>query len=132
LIEILESEGFDCVARGDIRGHHSRDARSWSPEDYGGVDAGITNPPWEAFTMAGIMQHQSSFVPSWFLIYSDWMFTRQSAQLVAERCTDVVPIGRVKWFPDSKSVGFDNCCWVRMDIEKRFPTLFWPMGGKNA
>jgi len=126
----LEVEGFYCRAMGDIRYSDHRDARGWSPKDYDNIDAVITNPPWGAKLMMEIMERQSGFVPSWFLIYSDWLFTKQSARLMQERCTDIVPIGRVKWFPDSASVGFDNCCWVCMDAGKKHPTLFWPMAAK--
>ena len=98
--------------------------------DFAGVDAVITNPPWTHDIMAEIMWLQSRFVPAWFLIYSDWLFTRQSASLMLDRCTDIVPIGRVKWIPGSKSVGFDNCCWVRMTTGKYGPVTFWPMSGK--
>lgn len=135
LVDHLEAEGFSCVMRGDIRdnqpyGAQPLDARTWKKSDFRKADASITNPPWEAGLMAEIMEHQSGFVPSWFLIYSDWLFTKQSARLMQERCTDIVPIGRVKWFPDSASVGFDNCCWVCMDAGKKHPTLFWPMAAK--
>lgn len=126
LIAHLESQGFLCVTKGDLADSNATDARGWSKEDFEFADCSITNPPWERFTMAGIMEHQSTFVPSWFLIYSDWIFTKQSARLMHERCTDIVPIGRVKWFPESKSVGYDNCCWVRMDINKRGTVEFWP------
>ena len=96
-----------CIVDGDLV--HGSDARDWVREDYGDVDAVITNPPWTPDIMAEIMWMQSRFVPAWFLIYSDWLFTRQSAQLMRDRCTDIVPIGRLKWIPDTKSVGFDNC-----------------------
>jgi hypothetical protein len=124
LVQHLEKFVFKCVAQGDLR--DAIDATKWDEADFNGADATVTNPPWEAATMAAIMEHQSTFVPSWFLIYSDWLFTKQSARLMWERCTDIVPIGRVRWFPESKSVGYDNCCWVRMDINKRGTVEFWP------
>ena len=121
----LNAEGFECVSYGDIA--DGFDAREWNLVDFFDADACITNPPWEARLMAEIMEHQSNFVPSWFLVYSDWLFTHQSTMLVSARCTDIVPIGRVKWFPESKSVGFDNCCWIRLQADKLQPTIFWPM-----
>lgn len=122
----LEEDGFLCVGYGDIS--KGRDARDWKSADFHHADAAITNPPWEAKLMAEIMEHLSGFVPSWFLVYSDWLFTHQSAKLVSARCTDIVPIGRVKWFPESKSVGFDNCCWIRLHANNLQPvTSFWPM-----
>ena len=124
LIGHLEKFLFECVAQGDLR--DGIDARDWDAKDFNGADAAVTNPPWEAATMVDIMEHLSTFVPSWFLIYSDWLFTKQSAKLMWDRCTDIVPIGRVQWFPESKSVGYDNCCWVRMDPNKNQHVEFWP------
>jgi hypothetical protein len=134
LVDHLEKEGLTCLMRGDIRegqpyGAIPFDARAWKKSDFRKADATITNPPWKEPMLSEIMEHQSIFVPSWFLIYSDWLFTRQSSKLMHERCTDIVPIGRVKWFPESKSVGYDNCCWVRMDLNKQQDVVFWPMRG---
>lgn len=128
----LDEKGFLCVKYDDIT-EGGRDAREWDRDDFKDADACITNPPWEAKLMAEIMEHQSGFVPSWFLVYSDWLFTHQSAKLMSARCTDIVPIGRVKWFPESKSVGFDNCCWIRLQPNNLQPvTSFWPMVKQNA
>jgi hypothetical protein len=125
----LEDAGLRCGAFGDLNDANRLDARTWDRDDFDGIDAVITNPPWEARTMMGIMEHQSTFRPSWFLIYSDWLFTHQSSGLMKDRCTDIVPVGRVKWIEGSKSVGFDNCCWVRMwkDKDSHSPAMFWPM-----
>lgn len=126
----LEALSLRCAARGDINGNPKLDARNWRRADYKDAKIVITNPPWEARLMMEIMQHQSASLPSWFLIYSDWLFTKQSHELMQYRCTDVVPIGRLKWIKGSKSVGFDNCCWVRMWSGKDGPTTaakFWPI-----
>lgn len=124
LIEHLEEKGFVCIARGDS--DRGRDARDWSRNDFAGADAVITNPPWMSDIMMEIMWVQSGVVPAWFLIYSDWLFTKQSGHVLRDRCTDIVPIGRLKWIHGSKSVGFDNCCWVRMSKDKNGPVEFWP------
>jgi hypothetical protein len=126
LIRHLEKHGLRCVASGDLTDSNATDARAWSEWDFNDADTVIVNPPWERFTMMGIMEHQSTFRPSWFLIYSDWIFTKQSAKLMWERCTDIVPIGRVKWFPESTSVGYDNCAWIRLDPNKNGTVEFWP------
>lgn len=126
----LEKLGMKCVAKGDLRGEPPLDARYWQREHYGQAKVVITNPPWEHQIMVSIMERQSDMLPSWFLIYSDWLFTHQSALAMRERCTDIVPVGRLKWIKGSKSVGFDNCCWVRMWKDKPFggkPAKFWPM-----
>ena len=141
LIKILEKHGFDCRMCGDIAGISGSppdsagwmmpavepmDARKWKRADFRNADACITNTPWTHELQVEIMMHQSQFVPSWFLVKSDWIFTKQSGTIMNARCTDIVPIGRVKWFPDSKSVGFDNCAWVRMTRHKYGATEFWP------
>jgi hypothetical protein len=127
LIRHLEGAHLTCVASGDLNLDNCIDARSWAPEDLNHADAVVTNPPWERYAMAGIMEHFSYFTAGWYLIYSDWLFTKQSAVLMRDRCTDVVPIGRIKWIPNSPSVGFDNCCWVRMSPYKQTETVLWPM-----
>lgn len=121
----LEEFGLKCVDHGDI--DSGRDARGWTRADFAQADAMITNTPWEHDLMSAIMELHSGFVPSWFLISMDWLATRQAALLVAERCTDVVPIGRLKWIPQSKHTGFDNCAWVRMSRDKDTgPARLWP------
>lgn len=112
----LEGLGLKCVEHGDIES--GWDARNWCADDFRQADATITNPPWEHELMASIMERHACHVPAWFLVSSDWLFTKQSATLVAELCTDVVPIGRLKWVPDTKHTGFDNCAWVRMHKAK--------------
>jgi hypothetical protein len=51
---------------------------------------------------------------AWLLFDSDWSHTRQSAALI-RHCSDVVPIGRLKWIPDSKFTGKDNAAWYRFE-----------------
>jgi hypothetical protein len=131
LADHLIGMGLKCVARGDLNDDSKKDARLWSKRDFDQAGVVVTNPPWEAQLMMEIMWRQSDFLPSWFLIYSDWLFTHQSHDLMRMRCTDVVPIGRLKWIKGSKSVGFDNCCWVRMWAGKTgaFHAKFWSMAG---
>lgn len=125
----LETNGFRCTAWGDVSHGLQRDALDWTPKDFNGAQAVVTNPPWKPAVMHSIMRHLSTFLPCWFLVYWDWPSTHQSKVLMTMRCTDVVPIGRVKWIPNSKSVGFDNACWVKMSTDKdsHKPTALWPM-----
>jgi len=129
LMQYLVKKGFVCVNAGDISHTPSTDARdttAWRKEAYIGADAVVTNTPWSHKLMVEIMLAQTRHVPGWFLINSDWIFTKQSADIMKARCTDIVPIGRVKWF-DNK-VGFDNCAWVRMTAFKQPDQFveFWP------
>jgi len=129
IVDYLESQGFKCVRKGDIE--EGEDARDWKQADFVGADVCITNTPWSNDLMQEIMWAQTQHVPGWFLINSDWIFTKQSAKIMWERCTDIVPIGRVKWF-DNK-VGFDNCTWVRMTAFKQPDQFieFWPFPVKS-
>jgi len=128
LRDYLVQNGFRCVNSGDINQTQRSDARRWGKENFKGADVVVTNTPWSHDLMEAIMLRQTNYLPGWFLVYSDWVFTKQSASIMRERCTDIVPIGRVKWFPDSASVGFDNCCWVRMTAYKQPDQFveFWP------
>lgn len=75
-------------------------------------DAFITNPPWERLLLHRLIDHLKWVRPTWMLIDSDWLFTKQAAEYIPD-ATHIVAIGRIKWIPDSDSVGMDNACWVR-------------------
>lgn len=74
----------------------------------------ITNPPWDVEVMHPILEHLTSIKPVWFLLYADWLFTRQAGPYIP-MASHIVAVGRVKWFPDSPHQGKDNTCWVRFD-----------------
>jgi hypothetical protein len=52
--------------------------------------------------------------PTWLLFDADWMHTRQSTPFMPY-LRKIVSVGRVKWIPDSKMTGKDNCCWYLFD-----------------
>lgn len=90
----------------------SRDALEYVPRF--GVcwpDYFITNPPWDRKVLHPIITHLSDMAPTWLLFDADWMHTKQAAPFLAERCHKIVSVGRVKWIPDSKMTGKDNCAW---------------------
>ena len=37
----------------------------------------------------------------------------------------IVSVGRVKWIPDSKMTGKDNCCWYLFDSTNKAVTEFY-------
>lgn len=90
----------------------------------------ITNPPWPARSgngdpTVGLIKHLSAIAPTWMLLSSDFAHNKYFSDLV---CRKIVSVGRLKWVPDSKSVGFDNCAWYLFD--KKLPlfqrgTLFY-------
>ena len=48
-------------------------------------------------------------------VLADWLHTQQSRPFLP-LLRKVVSVGRVKWIPDSKMTGKENCAWH----------LFWP------
>lgn len=89
-----------------------RDALSITAEDLraAGATMAISNPPWTRPILHAIINHYLRLCPAWWLYDADWIHNRESAQLLM-RCARIVPIGRVKWIPDSPHSGMDNCAW---------------------
>ncbi|MGB1214859.1 MAG: class I SAM-dependent methyltransferase [Pikeienuella sp.] len=89
----------------------------------GCADFIITNPPWDRKILHPMIEHFSAMRPTWLLFDSDWMHTKQSAPFMPW-LRKVVSVGRVKWIPDSKHTGKDNCCWYLFDQHQGGPTVF--------
>ena len=70
----------------------------------------ITNPPWDRKILHPLIIHLSDIAPTWLLFDADWVHTKQSTEYM-NRCVKIVSVGRVKWIPDSKMTGKDNCAW---------------------
>ena len=122
LVEHLENFGHKCLRARDLylglTIDTSMDARLITSSD---ADYFITNPPWERDVMHAIIENLSKIRPCWLLIDADWMHTKQAIPYMSS-CRSIVSIGRVKWIPDSKSTGLDNCCWYLFDARQRM----WP------
>lgn len=74
----------------------------------------ITNPPWDRKILHPMIEHFSDQAQTWLLFDADWLHTKQSVPFLP-RLRKVVSVGRVKWIPDSKMTGKDNCCWYLFD-----------------
>ena len=112
----------DDVSQGDARHVHV-------PADLGLIY--ITNPPFVRELMHEIMLHCCRQVPSWFLIESDWLMTQQATEIIAKHGSDIVAIGRLKWFrpDDPRQKGndpMDNFSWLRLEPEPYGAPRFWP------
>jgi hypothetical protein len=83
----------------------------------------ITNPPWDRKILHPMIERFSAMRPTWLLFDADWMHTKQSAPFMPW-LRKVVSVGRVKWIPDSKHTGKDNCCWYLFDQHAEGPTEF--------
>ena len=83
----------------------------------------ITNPPWDRKILHPMISHFRQIAPTWLLFDADWAHTKQSAEFMPY-CHKIVSVGRVKWIPDSKMTGKDNCAWYLFDINEA-PTVFY-------
>jgi hypothetical protein len=127
----LERNGHVCVWASDIEPQKSlsnllkiykRDYRDVVGQS--GADYFITNPPWDRKILHPMIEFLSFLRPTWLLFDADWMHTKQSADLI-RYCVKIVSVGRVKWIPDSKMTGKDNCCWYLFDHNHKGKTEFY-------
>jgi hypothetical protein len=89
----------------------------------------ITNPPWSRPLLHALIAHLAAIKPTWLLFDASWKHTQQAARL-APICTDVVSVGRLKWFRNSRYDPPDDCAWYRFDAVDPTPTRFhWRQGG---
>ncbi len=89
-----------------------------------GVDLIITNPPWDRPILHAMIPHFIQVAPTWFLLDADWIHTRQAAPFMP-MLRKIVSVGRVKWQPDSKFTGKDNCAWHLFGPPSGFPAEFF-------
>lgn len=127
LIDHLQKAGHRCTYGVDIepRWPMARvgDATAML-YNMGGAKCFITNPPWDRSILHPIILNLSDQAPTWLLFDADWVHTRQSAPFM-RRLRKIVSIGRIKWIPDSKMTGKDNCAWHLFTKPSRKPTLFY-------
>lgn len=76
----------------------------------GGIDHIITNPPWDREILHPMIEYFREIAPTWLLFDADWAYTKQAIPFM-RYCHKIVAVGRVKWFPDTKMTGKDNCAW---------------------
>ncbi|MFN7883287.1 MAG: hypothetical protein ACK5PF_09775 [bacterium] len=124
LVVTLEREGMTCIDALDIEPRncwvYQQDALDWDCGE--SADYIITNPPWERSILHPMIQHFARQRPTWLLFDADWMHTKQSAPFMP-LLRAVVSVGRVKWIPDSKMTGKDNCAWYHF-APGDSPTVF--------
>ena len=117
LVQHLEQAGLKCVYRGDMHAGKNALAR----ESYGRIDAIITNPPHTRDVMHQLIWHFQHIAPTWLLIDLDWAANEHAAPYL-RRCSDIVVIGRVKWFANSEHIGKENYGWYRFSALHRGAT----------
>ena len=132
LIRHLEAWGHHCYWRSDIE--PQEEVRLGRPciqkvdaltltNPLKWADCIITNPPWDRKILHPMIDHFRQMNTVWLLFDADWCHTRQSATYI-KYCSKIVSVGRVKWIPDSKMTGKDNCAWYRFEPEPQ-RTVFY-------
>lgn len=126
MIDHLTAAGLTCNAAFDIhpKRHDVRmkDALS-AKSSLCHASCIITNPPWNRKILHPMIEHFSALRPTWLLFDADWMHTKQSIPFMPW-LQKVVSVGRVKWIPDSKMTGKDNCAWYLFDQRNTAKTQF--------
>ena len=125
LINHLECHSIYCVAYSDDEidarvAQYNQKEMSHISDDF---EYFITNPPWDRKILHPIIENLMQQKPTWLLFDADWMHTKQSKDLI-KYCQKIVSVGRVKWIPDSKHTGKDNCCWYLFDKIDTIPIFY--------
>lgn len=127
LVKHLERNNHLCTFASDIHNPIpfmiEKDFKDVTYDDISDVSHIITNPPWDRKILHPMIEHFCHLKPTWLLFDADWMHTRQSARFMPW-LVRVVSVGRVKWIPDSKMTGKDNCCWYLFDARHKGGTEF--------
>jgi hypothetical protein len=143
LINHLEKFGHICEAACDLEPQAKGIVKANALEydfrtfpTFQEIDYIITNPPWERELLNPMIERFMEFAPTWLLFDADWPYTIQKeaakktgCKLVPEllkHCKKIVPIGRVKWIPNSKSQGKENCAWYLFDKNHTTYPIFYP------
>ena len=88
----------------------------------------ITNPPWDRKILHDMIDYFTACRPTWLLFDADWKHTKQSIPFLPI-LKKIVSVGRIKWIPDTKSTGKDNCCWYLFDRKKNSKIHFFGKKG---
>lgn len=125
LVRHLESHGLSCTYAADIT--TGQDALAKTVFD----SPVITNSPWRRDLLHPLIAHFIQAAPfSWLLIDSDWKETKQSRHLI-RHCSHILPIGRVKWIPESDGNGKDNTAWYRFEQRHTAGPVLLPYRGDD-
>jgi hypothetical protein len=123
------SDGYVCGYACDVEPQETRvverDALTLDYNDVLGIDLIITNPPFKWDMLKPLLDHLPTLRPTWLLLPFDYACNVRMAHYMS-MCKSVVPIGRVKWFEDSKQSSTDNFAWFLFDTDYAGATKLYP------
>jgi len=126
---LMKYKDCNCWLQSDIEPQDSSVEKRNVLDIFAKPEYYITNPPWERKLLHQIIEHLSDLAPTWLLFDADWIHTKQS-QPYHSRLKKIVSVGRVKWIPDSKMTGKDNCSWYLFDKDNTQETVI--VGNKRG
>ena len=115
-----------CVGRGALVGHlkraeHVLVAAYDLPDDAGHAHyAAFEDGPKDLHTLLANISNQTTLRA---LLQHDWLANLGSGEM-APRAGRIVPVGRVKFIPDSPHSGMENVVWVKFTRPSDEPTVF--------
>lgn len=131
LIHLLEAAGLVCDWGMELEPQSTclrnrwpiavGDALGLTERDLGSATMFISNLPWERSWLHPLIRHLAAIAPLWSLHDASWGFIQKAAPFLP-LLTDVVAVGRLKWFEGSKHDPPDDCAWYRFDARKPDPT----------
>jgi hypothetical protein len=124
LVAHVEAMGPLCIHADDIQ--NGADALTCPVLRQAVVDAIITNPPYTWAILKGMLDLFPSLAPTWLLLEARFAFVGQSRPYM-RICSDVVPIGQIRWFEGTKHKSRDHYAWYRFDAAHQGITTFHPL-----
>ncbi len=116
-LDVLTDAGAWCEYAYDIHPRHPLvTQRNCLTIDNLDVDLFITNPPFKWTMLESILKHLPTVKPTWLLLPLDYLANKRMSPYM-KVCRKVVAVGRVKWFPDSKTSSTDNFAWYLFDSD---------------
>lgn len=123
LVRHLEKHGHKCHYACDIE---PMDAKVYKRDAFDvnvcAADYVISNPPWTRTILHPLIEHFRQIAPTWMLFDSNWANTKQAGPYL-RYCEKIVAVGRVKWFPESKMTGKEDCAWYLFTKEPTTTTF---------
>lgn len=77
----------------------------------------ITNPPWTRWLLHPMIERFRRHAETWLLFDAAWSHTVQ-ARAHLPYCSDIVSVGRVKWFDDTEHQSKDDVAWYRFQARQ--------------